>query len=797
MKFGKAYLLRIPTEFEHFALDYDELKAILKTSPVKALDDLQSQINRVDEFITEQLQVYPSICDQDYQKNFKLFICLTRQAISKMLYKIDNEATIKLKQYIRTIKWFRSLSFNSNPLSLHDFWQSNSNDANDRTIYHYMAISNNIIPVNENWYSLDRLTHSPLFYSILYDNFEPFNLFLQNSFAIPNDCWHCLIKHGRIRMLEYILGHSDLSYLDDLLHLCCLYDQPKCIELFLKNNLNPNSICNSYSPLIIAAKENSVECVQVLLNNNANTHLRGPFNWTALEHAAYLGHIEICRLLTECISVSPDVNTPDSDIELEELMLNSSFKPFNPNYPSAINLPSNIVLAKNPKASTIQVIIGTVDHADTSNPISYLNNATLDLALELQIKVKDQVELVALPIQDKHTIDPLSFTSLEPLNEFIEFKVFSDVCIGVGALFISSLIVNKHVVYNAPRMTTQISLIHENKVVGLLTVQIVIIHPFINSTAYDNVAPPVQGKFKIIGHRGNGADKARKGLHVQENSILSMQTAANLGAEYIEFDVQVTKDLVPVIYHDFIVKETGVTIPVNGLTSTEFQNLNKDIKGYDSDDTTSKSEVELQQYTGKRRQKIKTKILDTVIKTPFGTLQDAFKKVPSHVGFNIEIKYPNHDEVLAEGIFCTDLNSFIDAVLECVYKHCKQRPIFFSSFHPEVCTMLTLKQSDFPILFLTDSGFVPFQDMRLNSLQAAVRFAKSLGLLGIVTFNEPLIMAPRLIKEIKSTGLLLFSYGKKNNEVRYSKIQTNQGIDALIVDSVCATRNGLNLIGTM
>jgi glycerophosphodiester phosphodiesterase len=50
-------------------------------------------------------------------------------------------------------------------------------------------------------------------------------------------------------------------------------------------------------------------------------------------------------------------------------------------------------------------------------------------------------------------------------------------------------------------------------------------------------------------------------------------TAASLGAEYVEFDVQLTKDLVPVIYHDWVLSETGLNIPVNAVTLEEFHSL--------------------------------------------------------------------------------------------------------------------------------------------------------------------------------------------------------------------------------
>lgn len=89
-------------------------------------------------------------------------------------------------------------------------------------------------------------------------------------------------------------------------------------------------------------------------------------------------------------------------------------------------------------------------------------------------------------------------------------------------------------------------------------------------------------------------------LQVGENTLLSFVTAASLGAEYIEFgnwsatsrigswylfkiqlinrfysptDVQMTKDMVPVLYHDWTVTETGLDIPVSSITLDQFQKL--------------------------------------------------------------------------------------------------------------------------------------------------------------------------------------------------------------------------------
>jgi len=60
-----------------------------------------------------------------------------------------------------------------------------------------------------------------------------------------------------------------------------------------------------------------------------------------------------------------------------------------------------------------------------------------------------------------------------------------------------------------------------------------------------NNQPP---NFKIIGHRGGGRNSDR--LPVSENSVEMIMFAERLGANAIEIDVKLTKDKIPVLFHD-------------------------------------------------------------------------------------------------------------------------------------------------------------------------------------------------------------------------------------------------------
>lgn len=57
-----------------------------------------------------------------------------------------------------------------------------------------------------------------------------------------------------------------------------------------------------------------------------------------------------------------------------------------------------------------------------------------------------------------------------------------------------------------------------------------------------------------VGHRGAGnsfKEDMKNCAEVRENTIASLKTAIDHGADFVEFDVQLSKDLIPIIYHDF------------------------------------------------------------------------------------------------------------------------------------------------------------------------------------------------------------------------------------------------------
>jgi len=382
-------------------------------------------------------------------------------------------------------------------------------------------------------------------------------------------------------------------------------------------------------------------------------------------------------------------------------------------------------------------------------------------------------------------------------------------------------------------VTVPIIAANDLEVIGSVTFNFLVITPFQhpnmsvteNQTYWKSMASTM-----VIGHRGLGKNLSagRRSLQLGENTIQSFIAAANLGASYVEFDVQLTKDHVPVIYHDFLVSETGIDAPVHTLTLEQFLHINDirtprhsrpaspvpfenpkltnvksseqrasrlrsmSVGGAGSNNSVDMDE-RMKHTRDFKKKGFKGNSRGSHIQAPFATLEEMFRKIPLDVGFNIEMKYPmlyeSEDEEM--DTYAVELNSFVDTVLTKVYDLGKGRNIIFSSFNPDICLLLSFKQPSIPVLFLTDSGTSPAGDIRATSLQEAIRFASRWNLLGLVSAAEPLVAAPRLVRVVKESGLVCVSYGVLNNESEKVKLQVKQGIDAVIVDSVLAIRRGL------
>ncbi|KAM9900579.1 hypothetical protein OXX69_009041 [Metschnikowia pulcherrima] len=535
----------------------------------------------------------------------------------------------------------------------------------------------------------------------------------------------------------------------------------------------------------------------------------------------------------------------------------------------------------------VLITLGTTDTRDMSRAVelerismSQSFFTELDTALSLVVTcrhrhtkavIEDSV-VVDLPLEDSHgsATDPLMFklsNNTEARDVYITFDIVPTYqypqdsklggtrpkVLGRGVAFLES--VYSQVGQNLRSLHNNITvpLLEHNTLesLGQVRFEFMCIKPFIHPNMSINRSDTYWKQLvstRVIGHRGLGKNFNNKNsLQLGENTVESFIAAASLGASYVEFDVQLTKDFVPVIYHDFLVAESGGDIPMHMLTAEQFLGFSEhedsrkaNIFAYDKtnqngnisrnfalDDellgkynrprsmssypsapnmTSSVEEEELdKEFRDQmaRRMKLtktwkekgfKGNARGSSIASNFVTLKELFKRLPKNVGFNMELKYPMLDEAQHEsmGDFAFDMNFYVDTILKVVYdENTSGRDILFSSFHPDICVLLSLKQPTMPILYLTEAGTNVMADIRASSLQNAIRFAKKWNLLGIVSAAETLVKTPRLAQVVKSSGLVCVTYGVQNNDPEACKIQMKAGVDAVIADSVLAVREGL------
>ncbi|CDY61857.1 BnaCnng38520D [Brassica napus] len=264
-------------------------------------------------------------------------------------------------------------------------------------------------------------------------------------------------------------------------------------------------------------------------------------------------------------------------------------------------------------------------------------------------------------------------------------------------------------------------------------------------------------KFVVMGHRGFGMNILQspdeKMKSIKENSILSFNVAADFPIDFVEFDVQVTRDGCPVIFHDIFMftQEKGVITEkrVTEMPLHEFLSYGPQKDGANVKPMFRKT---------KDGRIFEWKVMKD---DPLCTLQDAFVKVKRSVGFNIELKFDDNTVYGEE-----KLRQTLDNILKVVNEHAESRPIIFSNFHPDAALLIRNMQISYPVFFLTNGGSEIYKDVRRNSFDEAIKICKEGGLQGI------------------DSRLSLISYGQLNNAVEVLYLQYLMGVEGVIVDMV-------------
>ncbi|KAK8256877.1 Glycerophosphoryl diester phosphodiesterase family-domain-containing protein [Phyllosticta capitalensis] len=586
-------------------------------------------------------------------------------------------------------------------------------------------------------------------------------------------------------------------------------------------NIDIRDAIRSWTPLFVASARGNLAIVELFLNVGADKTLVDCDGWTAQEHAALRGHLAVAERLRENSNPSTLAQSQGAFVApaAGKRGLSSNF--------------SGFIFNLGPMQQNRQV----VDH-----DFEILQRQFPDAVLSVEVASLSQPAVSRVfryPFLDDLASCDLLLPSDNPDRERLMFKLWFSHFDPSGSRSETKHLVGSGVATlhdnRACFGLQRESLIREHSVTILKkeTMDFLgsISFTVVKATSFPGLNAPVSSDWdsvQIHGHRGNGQNLGnQKYLQLGENTIGSFLSAAKHGATHVEFaDVQVTRDLVPVLFHDFSLSESGTDVPIHDLTYQQFMYASN-VQSPRGDPLSMLGDVQSAEQTPqlprirsrsltkdqeKGAKEVQDRMRHTVdyrakgfkpntrgsfIQDTFATLEEALLQVPEHIGFNIEIKYPRIHEALGAGVgpVSLDLNTFIDTVLDmivrCNKKANSKRPIVLSSFTPEVCMLLRLKQQAYPIVFISNGGKLPVEDhdVRAANVQTAVRFARKWGLDGVIFAAEVFKTCPELIRRVRSKGLRCGSYGGLNGEVETVEAQVRAGVDVLIADRVSLVKD--------
>ncbi|KAL4440128.1 hypothetical protein ABPG75_003129 [Micractinium tetrahymenae] len=355
---------------------------------------------------------------------------------------------------------------------------------------------------------------------------------------------------------------------------------------------------------------------------------------------------------------------------------------------------------------------------------------------------------------------------------------------------------------------------------------------------------PAADVVALGGHRGMGANVWHPTSSTpipapyRENTLKSFQRAVECGASFLEFDVQVTRDGVPVIWHDNYVVYGDEGCPTSSLvaelTLEEFRQLapiNAGLApgaaGGDGADTPllgssptastaslaslasldtacTASSASSRRLLRKHRNREPAVAHEPTLRAwaceqedQFPMLAEVFASIPPHVAFDIEIKMATPDDLAVTAP--AEVDRMVSATLAAVDAGLAAhgpRLVMFSSFDPDVCLAVKRRRPQAPVMFLSGGGVYVHADPRRTSIAAAVDFAAAASLQGVILDTLALQAAEgggaRWVEAARERGLRVMTYGLPNDDPEWVRRQWYLGVQGVIVDDVAGVAAALS-----
>lgn len=426
---------------------------------------------------------------------------------------------------------------------------------------------------------------------------------------------------------------------------------------------------NQWTPVFHAASEGHVGCLKVLLDWGARVDILDENGLSAMYYAAWEGHLECIQILstfhsglgimgTEALRSTPSP-TPTDNI----MAIDSDGIP-------DLSLPPPIIPLRRyghnflDKKTLVQLIL----QEPGSKAILFFHESRYPVArLTISSKSIDIIPRnIMLPLTDDSKSLAFQVDGIEPF--MLDFDIFPT--FGSKSMARTVALPNTFTALDAGHCTLPL-FDPRLRAIGKLSFDYQIIKPF-------------QGVPLDIAHFATYW-KATTKFDSHSGALI---TGSSLSGEYVRLFVQLTCDLVPVLFPHSFIKVADIDVPISSITAAQFDSIGIQYGSYQQRQRLAGTQSHAEAFG--------------LLGSSFLTLEEALKLLPVKIHVDLNIAYPNYEEAGNVRAFPrSQLNTSVDSILAVIFESARTlrelspenaRLMMFSSYNMNICTALNWKQ---------------------------------------------------------------------------------------------------------
>ncbi|KAK1961772.1 hypothetical protein LY78DRAFT_282889 [Colletotrichum sublineola] len=591
---------------------------------------------------------------------------------------------------------------------------------------------------------IDHDNFTPLVHSIIHGHLQCVERLLAKSARIDpvSDADHVPLnlacEHGSLAIVEMLLQHGAQIVPDAEglypQHLVARSVHMPELLLLLKSfgaDLDQVDKLYGWTPLVHAASEGNVPCLQTLLDVGADPNIVDEKDLPAMYYAAWEGHLQCMQLLAPFntrTKASPMIMQPG----LGPMIASAGPDPMalDPDAIPELELPPPIIPLRRYGHNFLdtKTVIQISFEENGDQPLVFFHDGKYPAArLTISSKVSDLIpKNIMLPFQEDTRIVSFQIDNLESFT--LDFDVFPT----YGAKIIAKTVAlpNTFKALLSSSGKCCLPLFDPRlRAIGQISFHTQVIKPF-------NGKPLEITDFETYWKATSQFDR----------SPSTFVTGSSLSGDFVRLFVQHTSDGVPVLWPRWTIPCGGIDLPISRLTMEQFNNV------------TSKSPSRAELPSLRSRPLDAIADVHRVLATAGIPLNEALALLPHGMHVNIQILYPSPEEERVIGLGPSlDLNTFVDSLLTIVFDHARAqraqslesvRSVVFSSYNPSMCTALNWKQPNFPVFLCNDLGredvmtppdVIQSHGRRSASIKEVVRIAQGNNFMGLICCSRLLV----------------------------------------------------------